>query len=148
MGATTAIFSVVNAGLLRALPYKEPERLVHVVASDPGDAHAGVSYQTFQLWRSQNRTFLDLAVYYRNSGWSRVIIGGTVEPQSGQGGFVSANLFSVLGVSPVLGRVFDEAEEARRAPVAVLSHTLWERYFGRIPRYSAERSKSTAVLLQ
>ena len=102
IGATTAIFSVVNAVLLRTLPYKGPERLVHVQASDPGDAHGGVSYQIFQLLRSQNRTFLDLAVYYRNSGWSRVIIGGAVEPQAGQGGFVSANLFSVLGVGKAI----------------------------------------------
>jgi putative ABC transport system permease protein len=87
--------------------------------------------ETFQLWRSQNQTFLDLAVYYRNSGWSRVTIGGSVEPQSGQAGFVSANFFSVLGVSPIIGRVFDEAEETRCAPVAVLSNALWARYFGR-----------------
>ena len=62
------------------------------------------------------------------------MMGGTVEPQSGQAGFTSSNFFSVMGVSPLLGRVFDEAEETHRAPVAVLSNTLWERYFGRDSR--------------
>ena len=133
IGATAAIFSVVNAVLLRPLPYRDSQRLVHVLADDPGDARAGVSYDSFHLLRFQNRTFVDLAVYYRNSGWSRVTIGGNVEPQSGQAGFISANLFSVLGASPVLGRAFDEAEETLRAPVAVLSSMLWERDFGRDP---------------
>lgn len=133
IGATTAIFSVLNAVLWRPLPYRDPERLVHVLANDPGDTRAGVSYESFQTWRSQNRTFVDLAAYYRNSGWSRVTIGGTVEPQSGQAGFVSANLFSVLGVGPLIGRVFDEAEERRHVPVAVLSSKLWEQYFGSDP---------------
>ncbi len=133
IGATTAIFSVVNAVLLRPLPYKESDRLVHVLGNDPGDARAGVSYDSFELWRSQNRTFADLAVYYRNTGWSRVTIGGALEPQSGQAGFISANFFPLMGVSPVLGRVFGEAEEKRREPVAVLSSAVWERYFGREP---------------
>jgi len=59
-----------------------------------------------------------------------VTIGGVVEPQPVQAGFTSANFFSVMGVAPILGRVFDEGEERRREPVAVLSHAVWERYFG------------------
>jgi len=133
IGATTAIFSVVNAVLLRPLAYRDPERLVHVLANGPGDTRAGVSYESFQTWRSQNRTFTGLAAYYRNSGWSRVTIGGSVEPQSGQAGFVSADLFSVLGVVPLIGRVFDEAEERHHVLVAILSGKLWEQYFGGDP---------------
>lgn len=130
IGATTAVFSVVHAVLLRPLPYAAPDRLVHVLANDPQDTRAGVSYRSFEVWRSQNRTFADLAVYYRNSGWSRVMLSGAIEPQSVQAGFTSANFFSLMGVPPILGRVFDAAEERRRAPVAVLSRALWERYFG------------------
>jgi putative ABC transport system permease protein len=133
IGATTAVFSVVEAVLLRPLPYMEPERLVHVLANDPQDARAGVAYRSFEAWRSQNRTLADVAAYYRNSGWSRVTIGAGVEPQSVQAGFTSANLFSVMGVAPMLGRVFDEAEEKRREPVAVLSNAIWQRDFGGEP---------------
>jgi len=68
IGATTAVFSVVEAVLLRRLPYPEPENLVHVLANDPQDARAGISYRSFEVWRSHNRTLADLAVYYRNSG--------------------------------------------------------------------------------
>ena len=131
IGANTAVFSVVDAVLLRPLPYAEPENLVHVLADDPHDARAGVSYRAYEVCRSQNRTLAALAVYYRNSGWSRVTIGGAVEPQSVQAGFTSANFFSVMGVAPILGRAFDESDERHRQPVAVLSGTLWERYFGR-----------------
>lgn len=131
IGATTAVFSVVDAVLLRPLPYMEPESLVHVLANDPQDARAGIAYRSFEVWRSQNRTLADLAVYYRNSGWSRVTIGGALEPQSVQAGFTSANFFSVMGVAPIRGRVFDATEERRHEPVAVLSNAIWERYFGR-----------------
>src|SRR5579862_7387974 len=131
IGATTAIFSVVNAVLLRPLPYREVKSLVHVLANDPQDARAGVSYRTYETWRSQNRSFVEMAVYYRNSGWSRVTIGGTVEPQSLQASFSSANFFTVMGVATILGRTFDESEERRREPVAVLSNALWARRFGR-----------------
>ena len=131
IGATTAIFSVVNAVLLRTLPYKDPGELVHLLANDPGDPRSGVSYEAYQLWRSQNRSFSELAVYYRNSGWSRVTMGGSVEPQSGQAGFTSASFFSAMGVSPVLGRVFTEVEERERTPIAVLSNSLWEHSFAK-----------------
>jgi len=133
IGATTAVFSVVEAVLLRPLPYTEPENLVHVLADDPLDARAGVSYRSFEVWRSQNRTFTDLAAYYRNSGWSRVMIGRSVEPQFVQAGFTSANFFSVMRVAPLLGRVFDEADERRREHLAVLSYAIWERCFGEEP---------------
>lgn len=130
IGATTAIFSVVNAVLLRPLPYKEVHRLVHVLADDPGDPRSGVSYRAFELWRSSNRTLSDLAVYYRNTGFSRVTVGGTTQPESVQAGFVSSSFFIVLGLPPANGRVFDESEQNHRDTVVVLSHALSLRRFG------------------
>ena len=130
IGVTTAVFSVVNAALLRPLPYPRPEALVHVLAEDPPDARAGVSYRAFEVWRSQNRTLGGVAIYYRNSGWSSVVVGGPEGAEPVQAGFTSANFFEVMGVAPILGRVFDEDEERRREPVAVLSHAIWERDFG------------------
>ena len=73
--------------------------------------------------------FEDLAIYYRNSGWSRVTLMGN-EPESAQGAFVSANFFPLMGVPPALGRWFTSDEELHRERVVILSHDLWVRRFG------------------
>ena len=126
-GANSAIFSVVNAVLLRPLPYKAPDRLVFT-SSDAKGAGYGIAYQHYEAWKSQSRSFEDLAVFYRNSGWSRVTLKGE-EPESAQGTYASANLFQVLGVDPARGRVFTEQESVRQEHVVVLSDGLWRRRF-------------------
>jgi predicted permease len=78
----------------------------------------------------QNGSLEQVAVYYRNTGLSRVIVGGRSNPEQVQAGFVSAELFPVLGVAPLLGRTFDDVEVRRSEPVAVISHALWLRRFG------------------
>jgi predicted permease len=130
IGATTAIFSVVYAVLLRPLPYRAPQSLVHIVAEEPGDARSGVPYVLFEALQSRNRALQQMAVYYRNTGFSRVTVGGRNEPESVQAGFSSAELFPVLGLSPAQGRYFDDAEVKRAEPVAVISDQLWQRRFG------------------
>jgi predicted permease len=129
IGANSAIFSVVNAVLLRSLPYADPGRLV-AVGSDTKEAGNGISYKHYELWRSQSRSYQGLAVYYRNSGWSRVTLTGE-EPESAQGTYASANFFDVMGVAPAVGRTFTPGEEARHEPVLILSNGLWRRRFGR-----------------
>jgi predicted permease len=132
IGANTAIFSVIEAVLLRPLPYRDPSHLVLLTdAKDPDEG--GILYRDFEVWKSQNRSFADMGVYYRDSGWSRVTLTGGNEPASVQGAFVSANFFSVLGVSPILGRSFTTGEEARRERVILLSHHLWVSRFGSSP---------------
>ena len=131
IGANSAIFSVVNAVLLRSLPYKDPDRLVYV-GSDTKEAGDGIAYQHYQAWKSASRPFDGLAVFYRNSGWSRVTLTGE-EPESVQGTYASANLLEVLGVSPVLGRGFTQEEETRQERVVVLSDALWKRRFAAAP---------------
>jgi predicted permease len=130
IGANTAIFSVVEAVLLRPLPYKDPGRLVLV--ADP------TTYTDFEAWKSQARSFEDLAVYYRNIGRSRVTLTGSDEPEAVQGGFVSANFFPLMGVSPLIGRWLTSDEETRRERVVVLSHGLWSRRFGASPEAIGE----------
>jgi predicted permease len=125
IGANTAIFSVVEAVLLRPLPYKNADRLV--LLAD------GATYTDFEAWKSQNRIFEDMAVYYRDSGRSRVTLTGDGEPESVQGGFVAANFLPMLGVPPLTGRWFTSDEETRRERVVVLSHGLWSRRFGASP---------------
>ena len=128
IGANSAIFSVVNAVLLRPLPYQDSSRLV-AVGSDTKEAGDGIAYQHYQAWKSQTRSYESLAVYYRNSGWSRVTLTGE-DPESAQGTYASAGFFQVMGVAPVVGRVFTSDEEAQKQRVAVLSDGLWKGRFG------------------
>jgi putative ABC transport system permease protein len=135
IGANTAIFSVIEAVILRPLPYNNPARLVRF----EGDARegalpvvtdSGVTYSDFESWKSRSQAFENMAVYYRNFGRSRVTLTGAAGPESVQSGFVSANFFPTLGVTPVIGRWFTSDEEDRRERVAVLSYGLWMRRFG------------------
>src|SRR5260370_16403111 len=112
IGANSAIFSVVNAVLLRPLPYRDPTRLV-AVGSDTKEADDGISYKHYQAWKSQSLSFEELAVYYRNSGWSRATLTGE-EPEMAQGTAASAHLFQVMAGTPAVGRTFVPGEEARR----------------------------------
>jgi len=129
IGASTAIFSVIEAVLLRPLPYKDPARLVLLAnPQDPEDG--GVSYKDFENWKLQSQTFENMAVYYRDSGWSRVTLATAREPESVQGAFVSSNFFTLMGVSPSLGRMFTFEEERRAERVVILSYGLWVRGFG------------------
>ena len=122
IGANTAIFSVIEAVMLRPLGYKDPGRLVHFPD--------GATYTDFERWKSQSQVFEDMAIYFRNSGRSRVTLTGAGEPESVQGGFVSANFFPLMGVAPALGRWFTPIEEKRRERIVVLSDGLWKRRFG------------------
>jgi putative ABC transport system permease protein len=133
ISATTALFSIVNAVLLRSLPYFEPDRLVHVLSDDPRDSRSGVPWRAFAVMTSQDGPFSGIAAYYRNTGWSRVTIGGTQQPETAQAGFTTEGFFSTLGVLPSLGRVFNEDEVRHREPLAVLSEPLWQRRFNSDP---------------
>jgi len=127
LGANTAIFTLVNAVLLRPLPFSDPDRLMMVWAhSERGDSAA--YYPEFVDWREQNTSFASLAVWRGQS----INLSGTGEPERLVGSFVSASFFPTLGVSAALGRTFqpEETEPSSPAPVAVLSHGLWQRRFG------------------
>jgi len=132
IGANTAVFSVIEAVMLRALPYAHPDRLALLTdAQDP--ENGGFLLTDLEMLRSQKQSFSDIAVYYRDSGFSSVTLTIGPEPESVQGAFVSSNLFSLLGVAPALGRVFTSVEETRRDRVVVLSRGLWARRFGLSP---------------
>jgi predicted permease len=133
IGANIAIFSVVYAVLLRPLPYKDPNHLALVVTTDTQDPKAGTLYENFKAWRSQSQTFEDFAVYYRNTGWSRVTLTWSDESELVQGAFVSANFFPLMGISPLIGRMFSPEEERLHEHVVVLSHSLWKQRFESSP---------------
>ena len=129
IGANTAIFSVVNATLLKPLPYADPDRLAMLWTVNPkqGIYEEGTSYPTFLDWRAQSQSFAEMAICGRGNP---VLLTGLAEPEQVLGEYVSANLFSLLGVKPALGRTFTPDDEQRRERVVVLSYGLWQRRFG------------------
>ena len=130
IGASSTLFSVVNALLLRPLPFRDPQRLVWVTNYDT----SGLSGQTTQVGhlndlREQNRSFADMAGYFAFYGVGDNILGGQ-RPERLSSVPVSCNFFPVLGVEPVLGRQFTAQECTWHGPKAVLlSHGFWERRF-------------------
>ena len=132
IGATTAIFSVVDGVLLAPLPYPEPDELLAVWEENPaaGYSHVAVSPANLADWREQSRSFAGLAAV-RSETFN---LTGRGEPEVLTGARVSGDFWRVLGVRPVLGRAFGAAEDAPgRGRVVVLSHGLWQRRFGADP---------------
>ena len=127
IGANAALFSVVNGVLLNPLPYPQPEQLVSLHQSKPNFPTGSISYPNFRDWQKENRTFSGMAI---GRSFSANLIGAG-EAEQVDGRRVSANLFSVLGVKPALGRDFAPGEdEPGVAPVVVISAGLWQRKFG------------------
>jgi putative ABC transport system permease protein len=129
IGANTAIFSVVNAALLRPLPYEEAERLVVLYETNPqlGRNDINVSYPNFADWRAQSQSFEQLAALL----YGGMVLTGKDEPALLQVVAVSADFFAMLRVKPLRGRVFlPEEDKVGGAPVVVLSHALWQSRFG------------------
>jgi len=129
IGANTAIFSVVNAVLLRALPYADAEQLVLVWEKRQGgrtDQNV-INLGNFTDWKEQNQVFSDMAVFFDRS----FNLTSDGEPEEVSGEYATPNLFSVLGTTPVLGRTFvDEDAGDAQTGVAVISYGLWQRRFG------------------
>ncbi|HEV8141133.1 MAG TPA: ABC transporter permease [Pyrinomonadaceae bacterium] len=130
IGANTAIFSVVDAVLLRPLPYPEADRLVFLWSTFPsqGVQTSGSALPDYYTWRDQSHVFDGLAGFY--NGDFNISSEGNA-PELVQGAYVTSNLFQVLKVSPAFGRLFtSEEEQFGRNRVVLLSHGLWQRRFG------------------
>ncbi len=130
VGAVTAIFSIVDAVLLRPLPYHEPERLVIIWEKPPRTERNVVSEVSFQEWR-ERATLVEKMCAFVNP---RPILSGADGPEQLEGAAVSAAFFELLRVEPMLGRAFLAEEEEPGSPkVVLLSHGLWTRRFGADP---------------
>jgi len=134
IGANTAIYSVVDATLLRTLPFKEPDRLMRVSLTAPG-MHGGPprsdmvwSYPKYEAFRDNQQVF-EITAIYRSGTFN---LTGTDEPERLQGEIVSASYFPVLGINGDVGRTFAPEEDVtpEKDLVVVLSHSLWQRRFG------------------
>jgi len=130
IGANTAIFSVVNAVLLRPLPYLHPNRLVFLSESSQQVPGMSISMADFDDWRSMNTVFESMMAFQPES----VTLTGHGEPEELPMRRITAGLFPTLGVQPILGRaITPEDDKPGAAPVVMLSDTLWSNQFGRDP---------------
>ena len=132
IGANVTIFSLVNAVLLRPLPFAQPSRLVQVAEKNDklGLTAFGASVLNFLSWREQQQSFQELAAV----GFANYTLSGTGEPEQFSGNLISPALTRVLGIAPVAGRAFrDDEEKPGAAPVAMVGEGVWKRRFGGDP---------------
>ena len=130
IGANTSLFSVVNGVLLNPLPYPHPEELVRLHESKVNFATGSISYPNFRDWQRENRTFAAMALS-RGNGANLTGIG---EPERVKIQFVTSDFFSLLGVNPVLGRLFTAGEdEIGRPAIAIAGEGFWNRKLGGRP---------------
>ncbi len=135
IGANTAIFSIVNAVLLRPLPYQGASRIMQVwhvppAKSFPGMTLFSVSPANYLDWQSQNGSFEQMAAY----GFESFNVGGGERPEAIRGAAVAPGFFSILRVQPVLGRTFSpEEDRPGQGHVVILGHTVWRDHFAADP---------------
>jgi putative ABC transport system permease protein len=130
IGANTAIFSVVNGVLLRALPYPDPDRLVIVFGKYEAFGHTGVSLPDYLDWRAGSADVAELAAVTTTS----LNLTGSGVPERTAGAVATSNFFRTLGLAPTLGRGFTPEEERGSAPkVVVLGHDFWRRQYAGDP---------------
>jgi macrolide transport system ATP-binding/permease protein len=131
IGTSVTMFSVLNAVVLRPLPYARPGELArlstYLIRQDQFD---GTSMANFLDWRQQSRSFASMT-FYRRTSVSAVTFAGTDAPQRAQEGLIGPEFFELLGAAPLIGRTFSREEFERRERVVVLSERLWQEQFGR-----------------
>ncbi|MDT5270423.1 MAG: hypothetical protein QOH49_2609 [Acidobacteriota bacterium] len=129
IGANSAVFSVINAVLLRPLPYKDSERIVFLWSKSQKETsdHATVSLADYQDWKEQSRSFEAMGAYAPRA----YNLSGVGDPEGIQGVMTSSGFFEAVGAEPALGRVFRPEEE--RENLVVISQGVWQRYFNSNP---------------
>jgi putative ABC transport system permease protein len=133
IGANTAVFSVINAVLLRSLPFAEADRLVMIWETHPDIRGQIGTYPDFQDWRAQAQSFQGMAAF-SNKRYGKVELTAPGETREAQGTLISHDLFSLLGLNPILGRNFlADEEHPVNNRVVILSQALWSRSFANDP---------------
>ena len=145
IGANTAIFSALNALILKPLPFPELDRVVAIWDKMPalGLEHNEVSFANYLDWQAQNQSFEQLALYR----WWNANLAGIDPPERVQGFQVTANYLDVLGMKPIIGRNFlPEENQPGKDAVAIISHSLWQRRFGGDPNILNKTITTSAVV--
>ena len=145
IGANSGIFALVDATILRPLPYADPDRLVTIWETSEGNPRSFASPPNMLDWNGRSRTFEKVAGFTPNVG-GMVMAGrdGNAETVSRQ--WVTAGIFDVLGVKPIAGRTFLAEDEAQRRRVVVMSESLWESRFNRDPAIVGQDIKLDGML--
>src|SRR5262245_41940368 len=131
IGANAAVFTLVNAVLIRGLPFDDPDQIIALSVRDARGRQSPVSYPEFGDWRQQAQSLSHIVA----------TVGATVNvsdegktPEQFQGSYVSANLFPMIGERPILGRLFTESDDRKGAePVAILGNGIWKNRYGADP---------------
>lgn len=127
IGANTATFSIVNAVMLRPLPYQNPDRLVSLWTNVPDDGRRPITPGNFVDWKNQNTVFENMAAFSS----STVTLTGDAEPVQMMGANTSAGYFAVVGVEPMIGRLFHPEEYAPgKNQVVILGNAFWRSHYG------------------
>jgi predicted permease len=130
IGANTALFSIVNSVLLNPLPYPHPDQLVAVHESKANFDQGSISYLNFRDWQRDNKTLAALAISHQR----RFTVKGTEDAERVPGDYVSSDFFPILGIQPLLGRLFAPGEdEIGRGPIVLISAGFWARKFASSP---------------
>lgn len=128
IGANTAVFTIVNAVLLRSLPFDQPDRIVQISTRDGQGRLRGTSSHDFQDWQRASRAFSGMALVYSST---ISFSADDVPPEEYRGAYISANGFSIVGLSPAVGRGFAAEDDRPGAPaVILLSYRVWQSRYG------------------
>ena len=128
IGANTALFGVIYSVLIQPLPFRDPGRLVRIWETHPALPQLQVTAPDFRDWRSQARSFDSMAAHTLSAMNTATLL-GQGQPEIVHGAMATPDLFPSMGIQPIVGRDFDDAEDRSKRPVAVISESLWRRKF-------------------
>ena len=132
VGANTALFGVIYTVLIQPLPFRDPAKLVSIWETHPALPQLQVSAPDFRDWRAQTHSF-DAVAGHTLSAMNTATLLGQGQAEIVHGTMATSSLFSTMGIQPILGRTFSDAEERAKQPVAVISEVLWRRKFAADP---------------
>src|SRR5580658_7222871 len=133
IGANTALFGVIYAVLLQRLPFRDPGKLMQIWETHPALPQLQVTVPDFEDWRNRTHSFDQIAAYTLSAMNTATLL-GQGSPEVVHATMASSNLFPLMGIGSLAGRVFTEEEERTKQPVALMSESLWRRKFDADPR--------------
>ena len=140
VGANTALFGVIYSVLIQPLPFRDPGKLVRIWETHPALPQLQVTAPDFRDWRNQSRSFEAMAAHTL-SAMNIATLLGQGEPEIVHGAMATSNLFPTMGVRPIIGRNFSDAEERAKQQVAVISESLWRRKFAADPAIAGKQMR-------